>query len=409
MMERCTIGGKEYLVYEMRVGKAADEVGINMLEHNSISGLMPFKFVHEEERDYYRYDVVSTESLAEWLLSIRTKAEVMKLIGSILFVYEEIPAYLLNREQLLTEITEVSVVDGKCLFAYVPDSELKGDGITLIKRLLTRIKYPMDEDFSYIYDLQNAYSRGEIRSLQDVKKWLRIVNGEMVEPEPEEEPPVSQRQMQQSSVTESAAISPQKELASQPDKMAEKKEAFNDIFAEFGISAPVKSDKSEKKKAEKEEKDKKAGIKFFGKKKAEQKPEEGIKGQKSQDMVNKPIPIVINDLNRGNKTALVDYDETSGQPVLIRDRNRQQFLLQAGENLIGSGRDADIMLNDNTAISRKHAKLFVSNGDYYIEDLGSTNGTCVNGEVLIPHVPCLIRDMTHIKISNETFTFCLRS
>lgn len=402
MMERCTVGGKEYLVYEVTPEKSVDMVGINMLEHNSINGLMPFKFVHEEDRDYYRYDIVSTESLAEWLLSKRTKAEVMKLIGSILSIYEEVPSYLLNQEQLFTEITEISVVDGKCRLAYVPDLEWKWDCVTLIQRILSRIKYPIDEDYSYIFDLQNAYSRGEIRNIADVKKWMKIVNGELVEPVEAEKTPASQPVQQVEQVTEPEPLTQKRESTVQP---------VNDIFAEFGIPVSTRTENKKPKdeKPKKPEKDKKGGIKLFGKKKAEQKQEEEAADSKTRNTISTQEPIVVNDLNRGNKTILVTYEETSRQPSLIRDKNRQEFLLQAGENLIGSGKDADIVLSDNTAISRKHAKLFVSNGDYYIEDLGSTNGTCVNGEVLAPHVPCLIRDMAHIKISNETFTFYLRS
>jgi len=38
-------------------------------------------------------------------------------------------------------------------------------------------------------------------------------------------------------------------------------------------------------------------------------------------------------------------------------------------------------------VSRKHAKLFVNDGDLYIQDYGSTNGTRLNGVLLDPHSP----------------------
>lgn len=405
MMERCTIRGKEYLVYEIKQENMTDHVGIQMLEHNHLSGLMPFKFVHEENRDYYRYDVVSTESLDQWLLSKHSKEEVMKLLESILQVYDELPMYLLNKEQLITELPEVSVSEGKCLFAYVPDQELKGDVIFLLQCLLNKIQYPLDEDYSYIFDLQNAYGRGEIRNIADVKKWLKIVNGEFTDSIGEESP-VSQPLRR---TAESFPVPPKEEQPEQERKMTGKSEELNDLFAEFGIPMAAKAESKEKRKAEKSEKDRKSGLKFLGRKKTEQKPEEEIAEPKCQSIAKAQMKMVINDLNRGDKTVLMDDGGTGGQPSLIRDKNRQEFRLQEGEVLIGSGKDADIQLSDNPAISRKHAKLFVSNGDYYIEDLGSTNGTCVNGEVLLPHVPCLIRDMAHIKISNETFTFCVRS
>ena len=38
------------------------------------------------------------------------------------------------------------------------------------------------------------------------------------------------------------------------------------------------------------------------------------------------------------------------------------------------------MLNDDTYVSQLHARLFPQNGEGYVEDLGSTNGTYVNGK-----------------------------
>ena len=65
MMERTVINGREYLVYEVHEGTAVDQIGVSMLEHNQVHGLMKFKYVHEEDRDYFRYDVGCEESLAE--------------------------------------------------------------------------------------------------------------------------------------------------------------------------------------------------------------------------------------------------------------------------------------------------------------------------------------------------------
>jgi len=47
--------------------------------------------------------------------------------------------------------------------------------------------------------------------------------------------------------------------------------------------------------------------------------------------------------------------------------------------VIGRGRTADLVLSDPT-ISRAHAALGYEGGDFFVQDLGSTNGTRVNGE-----------------------------
>ena len=47
--------------------------------------------------------------------------------------------------------------------------------------------------------------------------------------------------------------------------------------------------------------------------------------------------------------------------------------------VIGRGRSADVVLADTT-ISRAHAAIGFNGEAFYVQDLGSTNGTRVNGE-----------------------------
>src|SRR5262245_2220483 len=49
-----------------------------------------------------------------------------------------------------------------------------------------------------------------------------------------------------------------------------------------------------------------------------------------------------------------------------------------GELSIGRGDDAEVVVHDHT-VSRCHARLIATRGDVLIADLGSRNGTTVNG------------------------------
>jgi len=57
------------------------------------------------------------------------------------------------------------------------------------------------------------------------------------------------------------------------------------------------------------------------------------------------------------------------------------FLVGAGETLVGRTRNAGIYLKD-TLVSRRHARITRRNESLVIEDLGSENGTLVNGEAV---------------------------
>jgi hypothetical protein len=64
--------------------------------------------------------------------------------------------------------------------------------------------------------------------------------------------------------------------------------------------------------------------------------------------------------------------------VLVVDGPGTRHELSTGRNVIGRGTEADIRLPD-TGVSRKHVDVILDGGTATVEDLGSTNGTLVNG------------------------------
>ncbi|MEZ5307028.1 MAG: FHA domain-containing protein [Pyrinomonadaceae bacterium] len=88
-----------------------------------------------------------------------------------------------------------------------------------------------------------------------------------------------------------------------------------------------------------------------------------------------------------------------------------EFPLSAEESNIGRWDadngvfpDVDLDAHDPEAkVSRKHARIIFRNGQYVVEDLGSTNGTFVNrGRRLIPGNPHILNDGDEV-IVGKTF------
>jgi FHA domain-containing protein len=69
---------------------------------------------------------------------------------------------------------------------------------------------------------------------------------------------------------------------------------------------------------------------------------------------------------------------TTSTHVLVVDGPGTRHELSTGRNVIGRGTEADIRLPD-TGVSRKHVDVVLDGGVAVVEDLGSTNGTLVNG------------------------------
>ncbi len=84
----------------------------------------------------------------------------------------------------------------------------------------------------------------------------------------------------------------------------------------------------------------------------------------------------------------------------------RQFALQPGINVIGRGLGLEISLADDSSVSRRHAQI-VSQGDRFtLEDLGSANGTFVNGQrVGTPH---RLREGDVVSIGDTTLLFELK-
>ena len=59
---------------------------------------------------------------------------------------------------------------------------------------------------------------------------------------------------------------------------------------------------------------------------------------------------------------------------------RYNFVI-AGDTICGRGANCEAVIPE-TSLSRRHARFFLKDKELYVEDLGSTNGTFVNGEQL---------------------------
>lgn len=92
-------------------------------------------------------------------------------------------------------------------------------------------------------------------------------------------------------------------------------------------------------------------------------------------------------------------------PAQLVAADGREFALNPGRNTIGRV-NADILLPD-PSVSRSHAAITLEGGACRIEDLGSTNGTLVNGRRLPPHEPCVLASGDEVAFGGMTLRLVL--
>lgn len=416
-MEKRVISDRTYFIHIWEENRPLDWTAVRMMEQNDVDGLLPFKFVRLEKEKYFRYEADGKETLEEWLGRVHYKEDVMKLLVNLVFTGEELGAYLLEQNHICIDTAFIAVNGDKCEAAYLPEEEgqddIRGNILQLAKRIIMSVKYALDEDFTYLFDLQNAFGREDIQNLTDLKKWLRIAdrnidgnadgnrerNAKLKERGAEQADREWNAASQQPGRNEKMGSTP----AAAPERNREEKSgSLEGIFGGLG-SGNKKGEKSEKKGGEKK------GI--FQKKIKKDKKEKGKKpvieeimdrpAEKREPAYEKEI---INDLNRDNMTVMTGTQDC----VLVKEKNGMEYSLVRDCYTVGKDPQSDIVVQNNPTVSRKHARIFMHESFYFIEDLGSTNGTYVNGEKLRKMEPYKLDGRAKIQFSNENYIFEIR-
>ena len=88
------------------------------------------------------------------------------------------------------------------------------------------------------------------------------------------------------------------------------------------------------------------------------------------------------------ENADIDEDATVFAPfkvrclILERVKTGKQIKVYSGEFTIGKQTENDYVIKDNPMISRKHARIYQRDCNFWLEDLNSLNHTFVNDKVI---------------------------
>lgn len=391
-MESMHVNGKRYFVCQYEKSCDVDEIAVNMMERNSIDGLMSFKNIRREEKMYFRYDTGEDESLEQWLSRAQYKQNVLKLLENLTHTADELNAYLMPQDHIHIGISAAVVRENKCRLAYIPIKTNEcGTLLQLARIIIFSVKYAVDEDFTYIFDIQNAFGRGDIQNLPELKKWIKIVNKAEI-PSDSYYKRVREKKGIEDIENEKGAVLKKTVNDATESAAGVASEKIFDVFGLDSGKTNVKDRRSSSIKPQKTQK--KYG---FFRKSADQSAdieEHKLLQEPADD--KKDINCFDDDLTKINV-----MDE--GILTLTSISGGNEYRLINESYIIGSGTQSDIVIQNNKTISRRHARIFRNNDVWYIEDFGSTNGTFVNGERLKKMEPCKLEINTQLSLSNEHY------
>ena len=106
---------------------------------------------------------------------------------------------------------------------------------------------------------------------------------------------------------------------------------------------------------------------------------------------------------RDGSTVMLDRGPKMEHEALLIDRRANRtHELNRPEMRLGRASDSDIKL-ESEKVSRRHAMIMLEGDTFYIQDLGSANGTFVNGKQVRDRVALYNGD--EVRLGDQTFLF----
>lgn len=85
----------------------------------------------------------------------------------------------------------------------------------------------------------------------------------------------------------------------------------------------------------------------------------------------------------------------------IAGQTKEKLVISDSEVVIGRDPKSNVVLSDH-GVSRQHARVYQTDTDFVIEDLGSSNGTYVDG---VPVVSCVLHGGDSVQLGHSLFLF----
>lgn len=130
--------------------------------------------------------------------------------------------------------------------------------------------------------------------------------------------------------------------------------------------------------------------------------------EKIQDYIDKSMPDYADGMGEETeygKTVYIENDEFQKDRGLYKENGELLIRLTEFPFVVGKKRDEVQYAFTHPSISRIHARFLFENGEYFLEDINSTNGSFKNGLRLHPYEKKKLEIEDEIRFGSLVFTF----
>ncbi|MCH5273269.1 MAG: FHA domain-containing protein [Lachnospiraceae bacterium] len=343
--------GRSYLL----LNKTKNTYEEQMIREAAPTGVLPM--AKSEREEYYKYDITGRKTLSMTFERVPMNEEqVQKVLQGILAVLERAREYLLSEEHFLLQPDYIflRIPEYEVTLCYYPEysasfSEQMGK---LFEMLLNRVDYREEKAISLVYALYMQLQEPDMTLVRMKEKLGEQIQGEVKVRETAEIKP---------SEREGAAAGVEERNEKKPSLLERFREDFNSKLS-LRISEKKPQPTSVKKP-----------FSFSAKK----RPEADMTPAVPPAYIMESLP------EWGTQhTRVVSVKKEGRELMLVSEKTGERIRLAKFPFYIGSlaGYVDYVMKNDT--VSRFHAKFVKENGEVFLIDLNSTNGTKVNGHSL---------------------------
>lgn len=354
-----------------------------ILSRGGIKGLLPCSLRYLDGLAYLYYDITSRQSIMQ-LFGKRciTRAWLKDFLWSLGQIQMELGRFLLDERNILWYPEHIfqELENNVFSFLYVPYYEGEGCFLKLLEYLVEHIDYEDETLVECVYKMYEQYERnGDVYLQKQIFEDAKILDTETQE--------------DRSSVAEAEKIT---EDVRQPE-MAESERTGLVKAEETGDTQEISENPAKK------------GIRYLldGRKRKQRNARESYRQNMQLAMEGYAVaeePFY----ESGEETE----DEEYGKTVYIEESGNVQetirrlytmdgrIVMQLTQKTctIGKKKDEVDLVLDDFSVSRMHARISKEEGDAYLEDLNSTNGTYKNGIRLQPYEKKKLEPGDEIKV-----------